>query len=167
MTTISKTDKKYFFVVKSTNGLWAPIMRPFVLNHNGESGQFLSSSWYKHAIPEHYECVVIKIAIDKLTSDNEKIIKCIDDLNNTKSSITALPFVVMYNIMNKKYFENVHNKLKQILNNNNDTCSSTHSSIETAAGTFSISFAKKKGLEPVMYCPAFTANKLRNHKCII
>ena len=155
MSTISNENMKYFFVIKTKNGIWSPIMRPFVLHNNGNSGQFLSSSWYKHAVPDHYECLIIKIRYDTSICENEKIKKYIDILNNTETDITSLPFVVMYNIMNKKYLENVHSRLQDILNSNNEEHSSTRSSIETAFGTFGISFSKKKGSPPVMYCPTF------------
>ena len=99
----SKKIKKYFFIVKSTQNTWVPILSPFVTtSQNGNSGEFLSSSWYKNAIPDEYECAVIKIVIDyadanrQSTSDTTRIMECVSIMNDCSGrDVDDLDFVIM------------------------------------------------------------------------
>jgi len=154
---------KYYFIVKSTQNTWVPILSPFVMTSpNSNAGEFLSSSWYKNAIPEKYECAVIRININ--TNDNKKlvvadamkILECVEKMNDAdNSNVCDLDFVIMHHIMEKKYLLTIHRRLKKILENNNSDTATTHAIMQTATGTFGMSFAIKKDEKPHMYCPAF------------
>jgi len=162
----SKKIKKYFFIVKSTQNTWVPILSPFVTtSQNGNSGEFLSSSWYKNAIPDEYECAVIKIVIDdadanrQSTSDTTRIMECVSIMNDCNGrEVDDLDFVIMRHFMKKKYLHDVHVRLRKLLETNNSDTATTHATMHTAAGTFGMSFGIQKNHPPHMYCPSFSIN---------
>jgi hypothetical protein len=157
-----KTIKKYFFIVKSTQNTWVPILSPFVTtSQNENSGEFLSSSWYKNAIPDEYECAVIKIVIDyadanrQSTSDTTRIMECVSIMNDCDGrEVDDLGFVIMRHFMKKKYLHDVHVRLRKLLETNNSDTATTHATMHTAVGTFGI----QKNHPPHMYCPSFSIN---------
>ena len=159
-----KTINKYYFIVKSTQTTWIPILSPFVMSSNTENaGEFLSSSWYKNAIPDEYECAVIRITIDiaepkkQAMADAMRIIECMSAMNNyTGTHILDLNFVIMHHFMEKQYLLAIHRKLRKLLKNNNSDTATTHATMHTAAGTFGMSFALRENEMPHMYCPSFT-----------
>ena len=155
-----KTITKYYFIVKSTQNTWVPILTPFVTSGNG--GEFLSSSWYKNAIPEEYECAVIRITINisgakkQLVDDAMRLLDCVSTMNdNDGHAIDGLDFVIMRHFMKKKYLQDVHQRLRKLLENNNSDTATTHAVMQTASGTFGMSFGVRKNEEPHMYCPSF------------
>ena len=155
---------KYYFIVKSTQNTWIPILSPFVTTSpNENSGEFLSSSWYKNAIPDQYECAVIKIItasnnMPRLSAlDSTRIMECVSEMNDKESShIIDLDFVIMHHVMKKQYLLDMHRRLRKLLDNGNSETATTHSTMQTAAGTFGMSFGLKKNERPHMYCPSFT-----------
>jgi len=166
MTTKHNSNKpitKYYFIVKSTQNTWVPILSPFVTTTpNENAGEFLSSSWYKNAIPEEYECAVIRITINvmdekkRLITDDMRILECVAAMNDSDvSKISGLDFVIMHHVMKKKYLLNIHRRLRQLLESNNSETATTHATMQTAAGTFGMSFGVKKNDKPHMYCPSF------------
>ena len=154
---------KYYFIVKSTQNTWVPILTPFVASSsNSISGEFLSSSWYKNAIPDEYECAVIRITIDtcderkRVVADAMRILECVEKMNDAAdSNIKDLEFVIMHHVMKKDYLVSIHRRLRKILENNNSDTATTHSTMQTATGIFGMSFALKKNEQPNMYCPSF------------
>ena len=154
---------KYYFIVKSTQNTWVPILSPFVMSSpNSNAGEFLSSSWYKNAIPEEYECAVIRVTIDtadikkRVVADAMRILDCVTKMNDTDdSTIKELDFVIMHHVMKKKYLLSIHRHLRKLLENNNSDTATTHATMQTATGTFGMSFAVKKNDQPHMYCPSF------------
>jgi hypothetical protein len=159
----TKTITKYYFIVKSTQNTWVPILSPFVMSSpNSTAGEFLSSSWYKNAIPEEYECAVIRITIDatdekkRVVADAMRILDCVAKMNDAEDdTIGELDFVIMHHVMKKKYLLSIHRRLRKLLENNNSDTATTHATMQTATGTFGMSFAIKKHEDPHMYCPAF------------
>ena len=154
---------KYYFIVKSTQNTWVPILSPFVMSSpNSNAGEFLSSSWYKNAIPEEYECAVIRVTIDtadikkRVVADAMRILNCVTKMNDADdSTIKELDFVIMHHVMKKKYLLSIHSRLRKLLENSNSDIATTHATMQTATGSFGMSFAVKKNEQPHMYCPSF------------
>jgi len=163
MTTTRAMLTKYYFIVKSTQNTWVPILSPFVVTSpNSNAGEFLSSSWYKNAIPEEYECAVIRVTIDatdekkRVVADAMRILECVSIMNDVEdSTIKELDFVIMHHVMKKEYLLSIHRCLRKLLDNSNSDTATTHATMQTAVGTFGMSFAVKKNEQPHMYCPSF------------
>ena len=157
------TMNKYYFIVKSTQKTWVPILSPFVTTSpNENAGEFLSSSWYKNAIPEEYECAVIRVTIDitdnkkHVVADAMRILDCVAKMNDVEdSTIGKLDFVIMHHMMKKEYLLAIHRRLRKLLENSNSDTATTHATMQTATGTFGMSFATKKNGKSHMYCPSF------------
>ena len=49
---------EYYFVCKMSGGSWNIIYDPFIVNGDiktGVSGEFISSTWFKHEVPQKYQ----------------------------------------------------------------------------------------------------------------
>ena len=160
---------RYYFAIRTKKkncgfSKWKAFMSEFVLSGNGKSsvhGEFLSSSWFKINNPTSCECAIIKISTDtsdrvnRNTSSLDKIANIIRKMNCTET-ILSTKEIVLFHIIKEEYFDDIAHLLKTQMYRNNNEYTTIHSSMNNKRGVFGISFAIRKGGNPVMYCPNFT-----------
>ena len=90
------------------------------------------------------------------------ILNCVTKMNDADdSTIKELDFVIMHHVMKKKYLLSIHSRLRKLLENSNSDIATTHATMQTATGSFGMSFAVKKN-EKIVH----TAKTKINFFCI-
>lgn len=154
------SSEEYYYIVKKDDGVWLPILSPFIKTNNGRSGEFITANWFKMTIPNSLEYAIIKIITDydkeknNQVSTTAKIMDCISKLKRS-NDINTLDFVVMTQSLGKDYFNIIHKRLIKQLENQNTNTATIHVSIPNNKGQYSMTFGLRKDDAPCLYCPCF------------
>tara|TARA_Y100000996_G_scaffold369507_1_gene316527 strand:- start:14831 stop:15523 length:693 start_codon:yes stop_codon:yes gene_type:complete len=123
----------YYLMYRINNNDWECIFKPFVMSYDGEhlSGQYLSSSWFKQEIKENYKLDILVIKLPRRDSNfcpEEHLTidmlreRLIEYENNTiyNMDYCDLDFVVAYRNCKPEYLNNVYDRIKEnIVDNDN------------------------------------------------
>ena len=126
----------YYLVYRINNNEWKCEFKPYVMSYDGHhlSGQYLSSTWFKRQIKENYtlDILVIKLPVressfcpeERLTIDMLRE-ALLEYENNTIYNIDYcdLDFVVAYRHCNPEYLNNVYDRIKEKLVDNENIIS--------------------------------------------